>query len=288
MEPYFNKFPIISYNGQNARDISRRVKMYNVPLLRTVNFLPYQQEHDMRPDHIAGQYYEDPTLDWMIHLVNDTVDPYYGWPLNIDEFDTYIKKKYGSLSFAQQAIALFRTNWPSDKTQITVGYYQNNLVDAIRKYWAPVWGQQDILSFTRRQEDWFASTNRIMSVTMIMTSNASFANGELVISAALGLDHGKAEVVQANSSAMTIKNVIDNINVADVIRSRNNNQVNATITAVSIIMENIPLAEAAYWEPVYFYDAEYEANESKRQMNLLNRDLALDTAEQIRRQLNDQ
>lgn len=286
MEPYFNKFPIVNYNGQTLRDISRRVKMYNVPLLRTVNFMPYQLEHDMRADHVAGQYYEDPTVDWLIYLTNDIVDPYYGWPLNDEEFDNYIVKKYGSIDFAQQAIAAFRTNWPGDDRQIGADYYTNNLDDSIRKYWQPVWSNNDIIGFSRKQEDWFASTNRVLSVTMTMTSSATFANGELLISATSGQDDGKAEVAQANSTAMTIKNVVDNVRVADVIRSRANNQVNAAITAVSSVIENIPLAEAAYWEPVYFYDAEYESNQSKRILNLLNRDLVLDTAEQIRKQLN--
>ena len=56
----------------------------------------------------ASKYYDDPTLDWIIFLVNDIVDPYYDWPLSDESFDSYMRTLYGSTAEAKSTVFEYR------------------------------------------------------------------------------------------------------------------------------------------------------------------------------------
>jgi hypothetical protein len=62
----------------------------------------YDVQSGDRPDIIAYKYYDDPTLDWVILLVNNIIDPQFEWPLDDRSFERYMRKKYGSLEAAKQ------------------------------------------------------------------------------------------------------------------------------------------------------------------------------------------
>lgn len=51
-----------------------------------------------RPDTVAYKLYEDPNLDWIVLLVNNILDVYSEWPLDDQQFESYILEKYGSYS----------------------------------------------------------------------------------------------------------------------------------------------------------------------------------------------
>ncbi len=54
-----------------------------------------------RPDIIAEKAYGDSTLDWILFLTNEIVDPRWEWPLTHNELVKYVSNKYGSVSAAQ-------------------------------------------------------------------------------------------------------------------------------------------------------------------------------------------
>ena len=66
----------------------------------TVLYQHYVQDGE-RPDVIAKKAYDDSSLDWIIFLTNNIVDPRWDWPLPQIDFQKYVISKYGSISAAQ-------------------------------------------------------------------------------------------------------------------------------------------------------------------------------------------
>ena len=86
-ETYFAKFPIITYLDHQVRNVTERVSIITKARTASMVYYPYELGNELRPDQLAGAYYDDPDLDWMIYLVNDIVDPYYGWYIYDLDFD---------------------------------------------------------------------------------------------------------------------------------------------------------------------------------------------------------
>jgi hypothetical protein len=50
------------------------------------------------------RYYGDSTLDWVIYIVNDIIDPQYDLPMDYQQFIAYVKSKYGSTESALNTV----------------------------------------------------------------------------------------------------------------------------------------------------------------------------------------
>ena len=282
MEPYFSKFPLITYNNYQARNITERVTLITTPRLAAIDYHPYELANNLRADQLAGAYYNDPNLDWMLYIINGIVDPYYGWHLYDLDFNNYIIDKYGNLDTAEQSIVFFRNNWPSDSHKITPEYF-NNLAGEFKKYYQPVWGpKQRIISYERRPDDMTMNTNKI--VNYLVTGTFTFDPGDLLIVNNGGLNVGRAECISANATNVIAKNLIDLTTTGELRLSSNTSMV-ATITSVATIVENVPDVEGAFWEPVSYFDIEREANEYKRFIDVLDISYVMPTAEEIRKAL---
>jgi hypothetical protein len=98
MAEYFDKFPIINYEGKDTRDLTRRVNFLKKTLDNPYVFLPYTIEDDMRPEDVAYYYYGSTEYTWLVYLANDIIDPYHDWPLSQEKFDAYLINKYSEQS----------------------------------------------------------------------------------------------------------------------------------------------------------------------------------------------
>lgn len=107
---YFEPFPTVDYdikkngNTEEVTNLFLRFKVLNVFKNQSAVYYNYNIKDGERPDVIAAKYYEDPSLDWIILLVNNMVDPQFDWPLDLKSFDNYIIKKYGGVSTAREQI----------------------------------------------------------------------------------------------------------------------------------------------------------------------------------------
>ena len=113
--PYlFRSFPKVNYslkknkNFELLTNITLRFKVRDIIKNRTAIYFDYVVKDSDRPDIIASKYYDDPTLDWIIFLVNDIVDPYYDWPLSDESFDSYMRTLYGSNAEAKSTVFEYR------------------------------------------------------------------------------------------------------------------------------------------------------------------------------------
>lgn len=111
---YFRPFPKINYDIKKngipllLTDVTKRYKIRDILQQKTAIYYNYTVRDGDRPDLIAFKYYGDETLDWLIMLVNNIIDPYYDWPLNYQNFINYMKNLYGSVSTAKSTVYEYR------------------------------------------------------------------------------------------------------------------------------------------------------------------------------------
>lgn len=130
---FFTPYPTISYRIPGTKksvpvtDITRRFSVANFILSKNVTFDEYYVQDGERPDMVAGDYYDDMTLDWLVLLTNEIQDPYYEWPLSYSQLNAYIRQKYGSVEYA------LRTNHHYEKivqkNQTVIDYGQQRILD---------------------------------------------------------------------------------------------------------------------------------------------------------------
>ena len=98
MSNYFDKMPIINYNGYQVRDLTRRNRFLPVSMANPYLFLPYTVADEDRPEDIAYYYYGSTDYTWLVLLANNIIDPYHDWPLKEEDFNKYLINKYAEAS----------------------------------------------------------------------------------------------------------------------------------------------------------------------------------------------
>ena len=99
---YFSKFPLMVYdikgnsNYTLLPDILRRVKLRTGLSSSRFVFDKYNVKEGEKPEDVAFKYYGDPEYHWVIMMVNNITDRYYGWPMDQAQFAEYLTDKYGA------------------------------------------------------------------------------------------------------------------------------------------------------------------------------------------------
>lgn len=103
---YFTPFPTKKYqlSGKTASvdvtDITRRFTLQSFLRSTEIIYDTYHVQDGEKPDDVAYDYYGDSSMDWLVLMVNEIKDPYYEWPRSYEQFQGYIKQKYGSVEIA--------------------------------------------------------------------------------------------------------------------------------------------------------------------------------------------
>ena len=99
---YFNKFPLMVYDVKGNKeykllpDILKRVKLRSGLSSSRFVFDKYNVKEGERPEDIAFKYYGDPQYHWVVMMVNNITDRYYGWPMTQPDFEDFLTDKYGA------------------------------------------------------------------------------------------------------------------------------------------------------------------------------------------------
>ena len=109
MSQFFTKFPRVSYDiagkrfttYQSVTNIFFRLRIIREVLGNIAAYYEYLVKDDDTPEILADKVYGNPEAHWIILLANNIVDPQYDWPLKYNDFNNYITKKYGSISYAK-------------------------------------------------------------------------------------------------------------------------------------------------------------------------------------------
>lgn len=269
---YFTKFPQITYEGYPSINLLTRVVFKNQIKEQFEDYFPYTIPDGLTAQKLAQDYYGDPTCDIIIYLINDIVDPYYGWPLNQDRLIEYITEKYGSLAFAQTKIINWSTNWYNSSNGISVSTY-NSYSEDVKQFWTPIIQPGNmIIGYTRKQKDIEVTTN--MYQQLVYTSNVTpFAVGDIIYDT--NDSASTAEVCYANTTQINIKN----ISVGGDFSVGNNYTIQSitdftgnTASSIIVISETpvIPADQLIYYSPTTAYDYEQLINQNKSYIKLLS------------------
>lgn len=162
MSNYFSYFPKIRQDltnvGQTVEltNILRRFKVKDSVKSRTDVYYTYDIQAGDRPDTIAEKYYGDSAYAWVVLHYNDIEDPIFDWALFNQDFDNYIKGKYGSIATAQATVHEYRRILTQKQTKVDGTVVPERYVVVDRTTY-------DTLSFTEKQSvskwDWEIEEN---------------------------------------------------------------------------------------------------------------------------------
>ena len=271
-EQYFRKFPLIPYNGVPSINILRRVDFNNNVKNFFTAFYSFNIQSGERIETIAHDYYEDVDLDWLIYHANDIVDPYFGVPLDYQDFEEFLKSKYGSVDRSKTIVITYRSNHEDDNSIIPVlgsnGY--NNLPGARKKYWEPVYNAENLAGYERKSEDIYISTNRIISFSLATSLDTPLTVGENVIAS----NGAKATVASCTADYLVLKHINGDWSTAtsNFSLTGKDSNITATVdyTTYTLIRHVIPEAEQIYFSQYSAYDFELDLNEKKRDISLVD------------------
>ncbi|CAB5221158.1 baseplate wedge subunit [uncultured Caudovirales phage] len=100
---YFANFPKIDYFNSESRNIILKAAIIADVFNKANVFYKYRIPEGYRPDNVAEEVYNNPTLDWVVFFSNNVIDPYYEWPLSQRSFDEYMTKKYSKTLYELQS-----------------------------------------------------------------------------------------------------------------------------------------------------------------------------------------
>lgn len=106
MSNYFRRLPDFEYVSRlpdakisdyiTVKNLFKKAKLREDIFQNVSFFEKYNITGDARPDNVAAEIYDDPTLDWAILIANNIINVQTEWPLTQNEFDEYLRKKYGN------------------------------------------------------------------------------------------------------------------------------------------------------------------------------------------------
>ena len=114
MSNYFQNFPTTPHDltneGQTVQltNLLRRFKVRSNVKDRLDTYTRYTIKPGDRPDTLAEKFYGSSALAWVILHYNDIIDPVWDWPKFHQDFDNYIKGKYGSIPEAKAEVHEYR------------------------------------------------------------------------------------------------------------------------------------------------------------------------------------
>lgn len=278
MARYFDRFPVVDYDGKIVKNILARVDFTEQSKKEIYsNFQFTLEEGFERPDLLSYNYYGSSQFDWMIYLTNNIVDPYYDYYKSTEDFKKYIDNKYGSTANARVIIKFYRNGWHTDERLITVAQFEALQADEtlnLRKYWKPkLTNIGAILGYERIKEDWVVSTNKIVLLSLTV-SPSSFVIGDRVSQTSTGA-YATVDFIDTENKTLTVKHVSGTF-VANTAEG---------ISAAKLLKQNISDAEASYWYAVNAYEEEQEVNEMKKNVTLLKSSYLAETEKQFIQQL---
>ena len=264
MAGFFKHFPTLFHSNTVATNIIARVRFEESVVKNLAVFLPYQIQEGQRADQIADEYYNDPSLDWIIYLSNNITDPLHQWPKTQDIFENFVAAKYGSIANSQQQVAYYRVNYETDDRVISTSAYEA-LGSSQKQYWAPIISYNNrVINYQRKELTDVVETNKIVSLTGTF---GTFTESDMIKQSS----SVTGTVSFANSTNLVIKHVSGTWQTGATVYHMTSNAVaNATITAVSTIATPIDSEELSYWTSVSQYEVEYEANEARKNIMLLS------------------
>lgn len=297
---YFQKFPVVNYNGFNIVNITKSAmlvnKYVNVPYI----YNQYQVINGERADNIANKIYDDSYMTWLIYYANKTIDPYYDWYINDDTFNDFIVGKYGSIETAQKTIRCFINNWFADNRKLSQAQF-NNMFGTYKgfhsDYWQPNYDTNTgfLLNYTRKIDNTSEKyTNSLVRIQVADTTGFNLNDYVGVYTQENGSQIGSAEIesIQTNNY-LILRNNLGDIGLDYYIKNDNgvisqiiDYSASSDVTGTSWTDKLISDEEYVYWTYLTYYDYEVEKNNLNKDIKLVDPTIAIQISNYLQTDLN--
>lgn len=281
MGKYFDKFPLVSYSNNVVKNIIARVD-FTTQTRNDINanFDYVLQDGVSRPDLLSHSYYSSPFYDWVIYLNNKMIDPYHDYYVSEDDMKKMIIAKYGSLEIAHQTIMYYRNNWAIDDGTIDTAIYEG-LSGKLKKYYKPnIDERNQILDYSRLQEDWIRTTNKTIQLTLADGYVDNYNINDIISQSSSGAS-ATIKSIDAVNNILTVQHVTGVFELSAVILAINTGPTEQYIDSdgtykTKKLWQNIDDDEAGFWEAVSAFDYETEKNVLKRYINIIKSEYITD------------
>ena len=125
---YFENFPVILYDSVGdgqfkiVTNLLKRVGVRSKVKTNVMMFDTYDVKEGETPEIIADKLYDDPELHWIVLLMNNVTDRYHQWPMNNNQFLSYMNDKYTN----QDATHHYEISQVSGDTTIKINIGSDN------------------------------------------------------------------------------------------------------------------------------------------------------------------
>jgi hypothetical protein len=130
MPSYFRQVPDLDYVSRipdaqigdyaRVKNLFKRGKLREDIFQNLSFFTKYKIEGDDRPDNVAFKVYQDSSLDWLVLICNNVINVQTEWPLNANDFDEFLLKKYGDYNTLYNGIHHYETPEIKNSQGVTI------------------------------------------------------------------------------------------------------------------------------------------------------------------------
>jgi hypothetical protein len=263
--------------------------------------LPYTITEEDRAEDVSYLYYGTVDYVWAIYLANNIIDPYFEWPMTQRNFDRYIESKYlyACAECAMSASPIF----DKYKTEFLImldAYDKNIAKETISFYeevkYAPVWDYIELNANVKFLRDALTNFRAVLTANGHTLNFSQITDAE--INTIIGYVENFVEFVFGEDLPQDFREVIVRIPDARLLKEtfdvlawtksqsslvRNKIHYRRTDDEDQIIsVETYDLKTqyshfdpdfvAGDWEPVRAYDYEFELNEDRRNIFVIDKD----------------
>ena len=131
--PYFRNLPDFEYvnrtsNGNDiaisdystVKNLFKKGKLREDIFQELTFFEKYQISGDDRPDNVANEVYDDPTLDWVVLTSNNILNIQTEWPMPQATFDAFLLEKYGNYDTLYNGIHHYESNQVKNSQDVVI------------------------------------------------------------------------------------------------------------------------------------------------------------------------
>lgn len=290
MAKYFDKFPLVSYSNNVAKNILARVDFTSTTRNDiNANFDYVLTDGLSRPDMVSQAYYNSPWYDWVLYINNNVMDPYYDYYVTEENLNDYIISKYGSLESARTRIVHYRNNWAIDDGTIDISVY-DNLSGKLKKYYKPnISITNQVLNYSRIQEDWIRTTNKVIELTLDPAYISNYNVNDIISQTSTDAEATVKQII-ADKNILIVHHVVGEFATSAAILDINTGPTEQYLDTDGVyknrnLWENITDDEASFWEAVTAYDYETEQNAIKKYITIIKSDYILDIDKMLSNEL---
>ena len=103
---YFNFLSNVGYRNDNgtftiARNILTRGKIIDSIKESQSGYMEYTIKDEERPETLANRVYGRSDYHWIILLFNEILDPFFSWPLSVNEMEHQMQSIYETVCTKQ-------------------------------------------------------------------------------------------------------------------------------------------------------------------------------------------